>query len=356
MPSLADGYSRQTVTPAGELLEPLLGEPDTQYDEAGVYKTKLKIRATDPQAVKFQELLEQVQQEEHERQVQDAESKKKGSGKKVKLADLPLEETEENGVEYLVFNFKSKASYTDRKTGQTVERKIALFDAKGKALTHDVKIGTGTVARISCFVSPFYTALLGAGVTLRIRAVEVVKLEMVSTPTAADFGFGPGGWAVIPIEGDHKTSGSPQKPLKDRDRTELLVVHCSATNPKADVGKREITQWHLRRGFVTIGYHFVIRRDGTLETGRRESEIGAHVAGHNANSIGICLVGGVDLMGKPEDNFTAAQYETLRVLLGQLKARYAEAKILGHRDLAQDRHCGRRNCPSFDVSKIAGVN
>ncbi|WP_442108449.1 hypothetical protein [Pseudomonas sp. NUPR-001] len=188
---MAENNSVEAISPAGELIWPCLLKPDTKFDDAGVYKTKLKAKASDPQAAKFLELLEKVQQEEHDRQVQEAESKKKGSGKKVKLADLPVEETDENGEDYLVFNFKSKASYTDRKTGQTVERKIALFDGKGKALTHDLKIGTGTVARISVFVSPFYTALLGAGVTLRIRAVKILKLKEFTGGGNADaFGFG----------------------------------------------------------------------------------------------------------------------------------------------------------------------
>lgn len=123
--------------------------------------------------------------------------------------------------------------------------------------------------------------------------------------------------------------------LKDRDRTDLIVVHCSATDPKEDIGKREITQWHLKRGLVSIGYHYVIRRDGSTEVGRRENEIGAHVSGHNSNSIGVCMVGGVDAQGKPSDNFTEGQYNSLRVLLGHLTTRYAEAKVIGHRDLSR---------------------
>ncbi|MGR3967842.1 hypothetical protein FW800_25765 [Pseudomonas sp. 910_23] len=187
---MAENNSVEALSPAGELIWPCLLKPDTKFDDAGVYKTKLKARADEPTAIKFQELLEKVQQAEHDRQVQEAEAKKKGSGKKVKLADLPMEETEEDGVDYLVFNFKSKASYTDKKTGEVVERKIALFDGKGKALTHDLKIGTGTVARISVFVSPFYTALLGAGVTLRIRAVKILKLKEFTGGGNADaYGF-----------------------------------------------------------------------------------------------------------------------------------------------------------------------
>jgi len=150
---------------------------------------------------------------------------------------------------------------------------------------------------------------------------------------------------------------TPTPRLKDRDRTELIVVHCSATGPLMDVGKREITQWHRQRGFDTIGYHYVIRRNGEVETGRRESEIGAHVAGHNLNSIGVCMVGGVNAKGKPENNFNLQQFATLETLLSELKNRYPTARIVGHRDLSPDRNGDGKitpnefikACPSFDV-------
>lgn len=147
--------------------------------------------------------------------------------------------------------------------------------------------------------------------------------------------------------------------LKDRNSTDLIVIHCSATKATADVGVREITQWHIQRGFDTVGYHYIIRRNGELETGRRESTIGAHVRGHNSNSIGICLAGGVDAGNQAEDNFTAEQFATLEHLLRELKGRYPQARILGHRDLSPDKNGDgkitsneyTKQCPSFDVSQ-----
>ncbi|MBX8484977.1 N-acetylmuramoyl-L-alanine amidase [Pseudomonas cichorii] len=147
--------------------------------------------------------------------------------------------------------------------------------------------------------------------------------------------------------------------LKDRTSTDLIVVHCSATGPNADIGVREITQWHIQRGFDTVGYHYVIRRNGELETGRAESTIGAHVKGHNSNSIGVCLAGGVDAKNKPENNFTPAQFATLETLLQQLQSRYPAARILGHRDLSPDRNGDGKitpdefikACPSFDTGE-----
>ncbi|WP_110947177.1 N-acetylmuramoyl-L-alanine amidase [Pseudomonas bohemica] len=144
-----------------------------------------------------------------------------------------------------------------------------------------------------------------------------------------------------------------------RATTELLVVHCSATRPTQDIGVRDITQWHRQRGFDTVGYHYVIRRNGEVETGRPENAIGAHVKGHNANSIGVCLVGGVDSAGKPANNFTSAQFVALHHLLDELRERHPEARVLGHRDLSPDRNGDGiitpnefiKACPSFDVAK-----
>lgn len=126
-----------------------------------------------------------------------------------------------------------------------------------------------------------------------------------------------------------------------------LVVHCSATGPAADVGAVDIDRWHKQRGFRRIGYHYVIRRDGTVEKGRPDTEVGAHAEGYNKASIGICLVGGVDASKRmnPQDNFTPAQKDALRTLLYQLRALYPDATVLGHRDIPGV----AKACPSFDV-------
>ncbi len=126
-----------------------------------------------------------------------------------------------------------------------------------------------------------------------------------------------------------------------------LVVHCAATPPAMDIGIVEIRQWHMQRGFSDVGYHYVIRRDGTIETGRPHTRPGAHARGYNRNSLGICLVGGVKQgsVGTAEANFTPAQYLTLQTLLDDLSTQYPDAEILGHRDLPGV----SKACPSFDV-------
>ena len=76
----------------------------------------------------------------------------------------------------------------------------------------------------------------------------------------------------------------------------LLVIHCSATPVTMDIGVKEIREWHTSdpRNWSDIGYHYVIRLDGTLERARPLYKSGAHARGYNSNSIGICIVGGVD--------------------------------------------------------------
>lgn len=133
--------------------------------------------------------------------------------------------------------------------------------------------------------------------------------------------------------------------MNKRKATDFLVVHCSATKPSMNIGKKEIDTWHRQRGWLMIGYHYVIRRDGEIEIGRHQDEVGAHVKDYNHNSLGICLVGGVDDNNEPEQNFTEEQYNALASLLYQLKAVYPDALIKGHRNFAN------KACPSFDVEE-----
>lgn len=125
-----------------------------------------------------------------------------------------------------------------------------------------------------------------------------------------------------------------------------LIVHCSATPEGKDYSVDTIRQWHLQRGFSDIGYHYVIYRDGSIHIGRDESIIGAHCTGHNTNSIGVCYIGGCASDGKtPKDTRTAEQKQSLVKLLKELKTKYPQASIHGHRDFSS------KACPSFDATK-----
>jgi N-acetyl-anhydromuramyl-L-alanine amidase AmpD len=116
-----------------------------------------------------------------------------------------------------------------------------------------------------------------------------------------------------------------------------IIIHAADTPADMDIGAAEINQWHIKRGWSGIGYHWVIRRDGTVEQGRSESTPGAHAYGHNQDSIGICMVG-----GKPDCNYTAAQWRALEALVRDLLARY-DCEVIGHRDVSD------KPCPMFDA-------
>lgn len=125
-----------------------------------------------------------------------------------------------------------------------------------------------------------------------------------------------------------------------------IIVHCAATPEGKDFSAADIDRWHRARGFRCIGYHFVVRRDGSVEAGRPLAEPGAHCTGHNTASIGVCYIGGCAADGKtPKDTRTVAQRKALLALLKKLKREYPGAKIRGHKDFAP------KACPSFDATR-----
>ena len=127
----------------------------------------------------------------------------------------------------------------------------------------------------------------------------------------------------------------------------LIVIHCSAVKPDQLSSAAQIDSWHRERGFhLGIGYHYVIRRDGTIESGRPEWLTGAHCKNHNAHSIGICYEGGLDIRGQPADTRTPEQKAALRRLLDDLHQRYPRALVVGHHDLNP-----QKACPCFDAAK-----
>lgn len=141
-----------------------------------------------------------------------------------------------------------------------------------------------------------------------------------------------------------------------------IIIHCSATQAKVDVDAIMIDGWHRARGWFGNGYHYVIKRNGTLESHalgnrcRPLNKPGAHVGdcgtGWNARSIGICLAGGVAEDGKTaENNFTEEQFSTLRDLLRVLEGEFPLVQIMGHRDLIEKTGAPPKACPSFDVAK-----
>ncbi|WP_180131948.1 N-acetylmuramoyl-L-alanine amidase [Rhodoferax sp. BLA1] len=180
---------------------------------------------------------------------------------------------------------------------------------------------------------------------------------------------------------------------------DLLVIHCSATPSGRPLTRglpgqpgfkncvQIIDEWHSARGFhrafqarraqnpelSAIGYHFVIDLDGTIHSGRAVAEVGAHAQGHNANSIGICMIGGTERDGK----YTTAQWRALAYVVRELTDTYAiqlklptrngdtvSGGVCGHRDLSPDANGDGqvtavewlKTCPGFDVGAWLSTN
>lgn len=143
-----------------------------------------------------------------------------------------------------------------------------------------------------------------------------------------------------------------------------IVIHCSATPDGWWFTAEAIDRWHGDRGFerreaacaafnphlVAIGYHYVIKTNGVVDTGRHEDEIGAHVAGSNAHSIGVCMIG--------TGRYTRAQWDALAHLVTELRGCYPDAEVCGHRDCSPDADGDGvvepwewlKTCPGFDVA------
>lgn len=140
-----------------------------------------------------------------------------------------------------------------------------------------------------------------------------------------------------------------------------IVIHCSATEEGGDFDADDIDVWHTERGFLGIGYHYVVKLDGTIQTGRDLTKAGAHVSGHNRNTIGICYIGGLDAKTKKaKDTRTPEQKESLRWLIRAIKAHMKGGQTLtvkGHRDYSPDRNGNGiidaserlKECPCFDA-------
>lgn len=139
-----------------------------------------------------------------------------------------------------------------------------------------------------------------------------------------------------------------------------IILHCSATREDRSLLTSDLEVIHRRRGFRGIGYHYYVRKDGSVFNTRPIELIGAHAKGHNAHSIGICYEGGLDKQGRAKDTRTPEQRSALRLLVHQLLKRFdGNVRVCGHRDLSPDINGDGviepeewvKECPCFEVAK-----
>ena len=164
---------------------------------------------------------------------------------------------------------------------------------------------------------------------------EAVKEYQRQHGLTADGIVGDKTWATMLSQSDSL--------IKSKRNIKEIIVHCTATPEGRPVTIKEITNWHKQRVFSTIGYHYVVMLDGSVQNGRDVNVSGAHCTNHNSISIGVCYVGGCDKNMNAKDTRTDAQKRALLDLLKRLRTMYPAAKIYGHRDFAN------KACPSFDA-------
>lgn len=132
-----------------------------------------------------------------------------------------------------------------------------------------------------------------------------------------------------------------------------IIIHCSATAPgwmaglSVDEQAAEIDRWHKANGWSGIGYHYVVGRDGTIATGRDIELDGAHVAGRNTGTIGICLIGGrgSSATDQPEQHYTTEQLDAARDLVDSLRTRFGPVPVTGHNQFSA------KACPGFNAPR-----
>lgn len=136
-----------------------------------------------------------------------------------------------------------------------------------------------------------------------------------------------------------------------------IVVHCTASNQERTY--KDILKEFKLKGWRNPGYHYIIEADGALHKVLEDGEVANGVKEHNANSMHVAYIGGIDSKGKPLDNRTPGQKATLRRVLEYLHGKYPSARILGHRDFSPDKNGNGivdpwervKACPCFEVKE-----
>jgi len=124
-----------------------------------------------------------------------------------------------------------------------------------------------------------------------------------------------------------------------------IILHCTATRVGEELDVSQIDKWHKDRGFSEIGYHYVIYANGTIATGRDIRKKGAHVKGHNHDSVGVAYVGGLDNNLVPQDTMTMQQELAFLHLVNSLRVVFGDLSVHGHNEYSN------KACPSFEVQE-----
>lgn len=138
-------------------------------------------------------------------------------------------------------------------------------------------------------------------------------------------------------------------------KIERIFVHCTAS-PQT-WGKDELLREFKSKGWKSPGYHIAIGANGELHRLADDKNVTNGVQGYNSTAINVAYIGGIDAKGKGIDNRTPEQKKSLIYVLSELKEKYPDAVILGHRDISPDTNKNGivdpweriKECPCFDA-------
>ena len=152
------------ISVAGSFIYPHLVRPDVKFNADGEYKVTLKVSKSDAS-----EMLKQF-----DKALEDslADAEKKAKGKKIKEAPKPYTVEGDN----VFFKFKMKASGTNGKTKERFTQRPLLLDSKKRPITNGTVIWGGSEGKIAYQLAPYYVPAIGAGVSARLKAVQILKL------------------------------------------------------------------------------------------------------------------------------------------------------------------------------------
>lgn len=138
------------------------------------------------------------------------------------------------------------------------------------------------------------------------------------------------------IEKEYSLNGTLQK----RSKTDIILLHHAVYNGDVE----GIDRIHKNKGWTCIGYHFYVRKDGSIYRGRKENTVGAHAYGSNYTSIGICAEGNFET-----DTMSAEQKNSIIELVNYLKNKYGVTKVLRHKDVNATA-CPGKNYPFEEIA------
>lgn len=132
----------------------------------------------------------------------------------------------------------------------------------------------------------------------------------------------------------------------NRKDTKYIIIHSSQTPPSKNLDVTDMNKLHRQKGFLNVVHHLLIKRDGSVETGRELEEVGAHTEGYNDISVSVCLIGGTltDSELEPRLNYTSKQWQELKESVMWLRHTYPQSTILGFNEIEPT-----QLSPYFDV-------